>query len=136
LTEEIGLDSIYFIFDFGFGRTELKGAIINGIVYGDTTVVSVEDETPNLPTEFSLSQNYPNPFNPSTMIKYAISSGQYATLKVYDVLGNEVATLINEEKSPGTYEVEFTAKGLPSGIYFYQLKAGRFIQTKKLVLLK
>ena len=93
---------------------------------------------------YLLSQNYPNPFNPSTIIKYTVpsvetrhtSSLQMVTLKVYDVLGNEVATLVNEEKPAGEYEVEFNAKELPSGIYFYQLKAGLFNETKKMVLLK
>ncbi|MBU0456478.1 MAG: T9SS type A sorting domain-containing protein [Gammaproteobacteria bacterium] len=114
----------------------LKGCIIDGIVYGDTTVVSVGNETTNLPTEFSLSQNYPNPFNPSTKIKFTISDVRFTILKVCDVLGNEIATLINEEKPAGSYEIEFSAKGLPSGVYFYQFKAGSFIQTKKMILLK
>jgi len=88
------------------------------------------------PTEFSLSQNYPNPFNPSTRIKYAISSRQYVTLKVYDVLGKEVATLVNEEKPAGNYEVEFDATGLPSGIYFYRVISGNYSELKKMVLLR
>jgi hypothetical protein len=108
-----------------------------------TYPVTVENEK-NLPTEFSLSQNYPNPFNPITKIKYTIpsvetrhaSSLQMVTLKIYDVLGNEVATLVNEEKAAGDYKIEFDGTGLPSGIYFYQLKAVSFIQTKKMVLLK
>jgi len=119
----------------------LKGCVIDGVVYGDTTVVSVEDETPNLATEFSLSQNYPNPFNPSTSIQYAVSSKQFVSLKVYDVLGNEITTLVNEELPAGEYEVKFDSRDLihqtlPSGIYFYQLKTGSFIQTKKMLLLK
>lgn len=90
---------------------------------------------------FLLSQNYPNPFNPSTSIQYAVSSTQFVLLKVYDVLGNEVAVLVNEEKSAGNYEVEFSALGgnsftLPSGIYFYTLYAGSFVQTKKMILLR
>ena len=88
------------------------------------------------PTEFSLSQNYPNPFNPATNIQYAISSRQLVTLKVYDVLGKEVAILVNEEKPAGSYDVEFNASNLASGIYCYQLKAGDFIQSKKMILLK
>ena len=87
-------------------------------------------------TSYSLDQNYPNPFNPSTSIQYAVSSRQFVTLKVYDVLGNEVETLVNEEKSAGEYEIEFDAEGLTSGVYFYQLKAGSFVQTKKMVLSK
>jgi len=137
LTEEIGLDSLVIdLLDVYTSYVDLKGCIIDGIVYGDTTVVSVEDETLNLPTEFSLSQNYPNPFNPSTKIQYALSSKQYAILKVYDILGNEVATLVDEEKPAGEYEVKFDRRGISSGLYFYQLRAGSFVQTKKMILLK
>ncbi|MCH7964551.1 MAG: lamin tail domain-containing protein [Bacteroidetes bacterium] len=88
------------------------------------------------PLEFELSQNFPNPFNPSTKINYQIPKLSLVTLKVYDVLGNEVATLVNEEKSAGNYEVEFNATTLPSGIYFYKLQAGSFVETKKMVLMK
>ncbi|MEB2353934.1 MAG: T9SS type A sorting domain-containing protein [Ignavibacteriales bacterium] len=94
-------------------------------------------------TEFKLAQNYPNPFNPSTRIQFAVSSTQYVTLKVYDVLGNEIATLVDEKKSIGNYEVEFNANNLTSGVYFYQLKVyyendkdGNSVQTKKMVLIK
>ena len=95
----------------------------------------VEQEV-SKPEHFNLFQNYPNPFNPSTLIKYAIGSRQHATLKVYDILGNEVATLVDEEKPAGTYEVEFDASKLVSGIYFYKLQAGGFIKIRKMVLLK
>jgi len=92
------------------------------------------------PLTFALEQNYPNPFNPSTSIQYAISSKQFVTLKVYDVLGNEVATLVNEEKAAGSYEVEFQSavggRQLASGIYFYKLQASDFTQIKKMILLK
>ncbi|GIK60592.1 MAG: T9SS type A sorting domain-containing protein [Ignavibacteriota bacterium] len=107
--------------------------------------VGVGNEIDNLPATFSLSQNYPNPFNPSTKIKFEIpdqvwNDNRFVTLKVYDVLGNEIATLVNEEKQPGTYEVEFNTssiKHLPSsGIYFYQIKAGNYTETKKMILLK
>jgi hypothetical protein len=94
------------------------------------------EETEQLPIEFSLSQNYPNPFNPSTKIKYSIPQSSYVAVKVYDVLGNEIETLVNEEKPAGTYEVNWNAASLPSGVYFYQLKAGEFVQTKKMVLIK
>jgi len=103
-------------------------------------VVNVENE--NVPATFNLSQNYPNPFNPVTSLQYAIGSRQFVTLKVYDLLGREVETLVNEEKPAGEYEVEFNAanllpKGsLTSGIYFYQLKAGSFAETRKMVLIK
>ena len=90
---------------------------------------------------FVLQQNYPNPFNPTTIIKYSIPTNVKrgtlnVSLKVYDVLGNEIATLVNEEKQAGNYEVEFNAANLPSGIYFYQLRARSFIETKKMILLK
>jgi hypothetical protein len=113
----------------------------------DTTFVidtfpSVEDSTNSfVPAEFSLIQNYPNPFNPITTIKFQIpdqarNDNTAITLKIYDVLGNEIATLMNEEKPAGSYEVEFDGSSLPSGIYFYQIKAGSFVDTKKMVLIK
>jgi hypothetical protein len=88
------------------------------------------------PAVFSLSQNYPNPFNPTTTIKYQLPASSKVTLKVYDVLGNEVATLLNEEKEAGTYEVMFEASNYSSGVYIYRLQAGSFIETKKMVLLR
>jgi hypothetical protein len=95
---------------------------------------AVEDESQF--SDFKLEQNYPNPFNPSTKIKYQIPVGGFVTLKVYDVLGNEVVTLVNEEKPAGSYDLEFNAVGLPSGIYFYTLRATNYIQTRKMILLK
>jgi len=85
---------------------------------------------------YSLSNNYPNPFNPATTIKYQIPEISFVVLKVYDVLGNEITTLVNEEKSIGSYKVEFDATGLPSGTYFYRIQAGNFVETKKMVLMK
>jgi len=85
---------------------------------------------------FNLEQNYPNPFNPVTRINYQIPERSLVSLKVYDVLGNEIATLVNEEKPAGYYEIEFNAANLPSGIYFYKLRAGEFVETKKMVLLR
>lgn len=90
----------------------------------------------NLLNEYSLDQNYPNPFNPSAVIKYALGGRQHATLKVFDILGNEVATLVNEMKDAGAYEVEWNASSLPSGIYFYTLRTSSFTQTKQMLLLK
>ena len=100
----------------------------------------VEVEIP-LVNEFSLSQNYPNPFNPATRMQYTIPEAvrgerQVVTLKVYNIVGREVATLVNEEKPIGGYEVEFDATKLPTGIYFYQLKTGDFIQSRNMVLMK
>ena len=85
---------------------------------------------------YHLYQNYPNPFNPSTKISWQSAVGSWQTLKVYDILGNEVATLVNEENAVGSYTVEFDATGLPSGIYFYRLQAGSFVETKKMLLMK
>jgi len=95
-----------------------------------------EDAGFNIPRNFILEQNYPNPFNPTTTIKYQLPELGFVTLKVYDVLGNAVATLVNKEKPAGEFEVEFDGKGLTSGVYFYQLKAGSVIETKKMVLLR
>ena len=105
-----------------------------------TTITNVKDEIASV-NDFVLYQNYPNPFNPTTKIKFQIpdqvrNDKSQVTLKVYDVLGNEVATLVNEEKPAGTYEVEFNGDNLPSGIYLYQLQEGSSTKTKKMVLLK
>ncbi len=105
-----------------------------------------ETKTETIPTEFVLEQNYPNPFNPTTTIKYSIPSiakanvaadfSQRTTLKVYDVLGREATTLVNKKQKPGNYQITFNASSLSSGVYYYQLKTGSFIQTKKMLLLK
>jgi len=139
-TEDIGPDSLFSGGWYGYGKTILKGCVINGIIYGDTTLTGIDDEENPTASEFKLEQNYPNPFNPSTVISYRLPVTSNVTLKVYDVLGNEIATLVNEEKPAGEYEVEFSPessiKNPASGIYFYQLKAGEFIQSKKMILLK
>ena len=83
-----------------------------------------------------MAQNYPNPFNPNTVISYQIPTMSNVSLKVFDVLGREVVTLVNKEQSAGSYKVTFNAQGLSSGIYFYVMRAGDLMQTKKLVLLK
>ena len=88
------------------------------------------------PKEFSLSQNYPNPFNPTTSIQYQVSSIEKVNLFVYDILGRQVKTLVNEVKSPGSYEVHFDASQLASGVYFYRLTSGSFMQTKKMMVIK
>lgn len=90
----------------------------------------------SIPTTFTLKQNYPNPFNPITIINYQLSSKSSVTLKVFDILGNEVETLVQEEKDAGYYQVSFDASSLSSGIYFYMLKADNFVQTRKMILLK
>jgi len=88
------------------------------------------------PDSYLLNQNYPNPFNPSTIISWQLPESKFVTLKIYDVLGNEVASLINEEKPAGNFEVEFNATALSSGIYYYKLVAGDFVDVKKMILLK
>ncbi len=90
----------------------------------------------SVPTEFKLEQNYPNPFNPATIIKFSVPQMERVNLKVYDLLGREVATLVNEEKAPGSYEVKFDGSNLASGTYFYRLQAGDFVQVKKMMLMK
>jgi photosystem II stability/assembly factor-like uncharacterized protein len=115
------------------------GKILKTITGG---VTSIEEEE-IIPSNFYLGQNYPNPFNSATKIKFTIpyvelghTASLYTILKVYDVVGNKIATLVNEKKTAGEYEVDFNAKQLPSGIYLYQLQVGKFTQTKKMVLLR
>jgi hypothetical protein len=112
----------------------LTGTIF-GAAWANGVLSAVPEELIN-PTEYLLSQNYPNPFNPTTTIQYAVSSRQFVSLKVYDVLGNKIETLMNEEKPVGTYEINWNAIDLPSGVYFYRLQAGDFVQTRKMILLK
>jgi hypothetical protein len=88
------------------------------------------------PASFQLSQNYPNPFNGTTELGFGISDWGFVTLKVYDILGREVATLVNEVKQPGTYTVQFDGSGLASGVYFYRLQASHFVQTRKALLIR
>ena len=107
----------------------------------DVLEITKVEATNSFPTNFSLSQNYPNPFNPSTTIKYSIPTAGAQNvvpvqLKIFDVLGKEVATLINEVKPAGNYSVSFKAENLASGIYMYTLKAGDFFDTKKMIYLK
>jgi len=118
---------------------DFSGELLPSISAFDSTLTDIEEKK-QVVTEFQLKQNYPNPFNPGTLIQYAIGNRQYVQLKVYDILGNEVVTLVDEFKPAGSYEVEFSAIGgasfLSSGVYFYQLKAGSFVETKKMILLR
>ncbi len=99
-------------------------------------VTNVEDNSTKLPNEFGLSQNYPNPFNPSTVISWQLAVGSMVTLKIYDLLGREVATLIDEFQQAGQYVKTIHGTSLPSGVYFYKIQAGDFTQTKKMILLR
>jgi len=138
----ITLNSVHFTDNQTGWAVGENGTILKTTNGGGVTFVG-EDENTSSPNNFILSQNYPNPFNPSTQIRYSISNTTLVTIKVYDMLGKEVTTLVNEENSPGNYEVEFNGNNLPagrqglaSGIYFYRLRAGNFVETKKMILLK
>ncbi|UCH64955.1 MAG: T9SS type A sorting domain-containing protein, partial [Ignavibacterium sp.] len=101
------------------------------------STTGIEDEIEGTVTSYKLYDAYPNPFNPTTSIKYELGSSQFVSLKVYDVLGNEIATLVNEEKATGIYEVRFNVSNdLTSGVYFYRLEAGSYSETKKMLLMK
>jgi hypothetical protein len=103
----------------------------DGVILSD-----VKKDNSSIPETFSLSQNYPNPFNPSTTISYSIPESRIVTLKIYDMLGKEVTSLLNEYKEAGTHSLQFNASSLSSGIYIYTIQAGEFRDSKKLVLLK
>ena len=125
----------------GLNIDELRTAIANSRNKYSQIPTSILDEKIERPGEFYLSQNYPNPFNPSTRIQYQVSRASNISLKIFDVLGNEIANLVNEYKHAGSYEVEFSTAetkigvSLPSGVYFYRLRAGDFVETKKMILL-
>lgn len=116
----------------------LRGCVIDSVLYGDTTTITdVEEEPLDMSVaEYKLSQNYPNPFNPSTIINYSVKDAGLVKIKVFDILGSEVATLVNENKSAGTYTVEFNAANLPSGVYIYTLQVNGFTSSKKMLLMK
>ena len=138
------LTGLYFRID-SYQLTKTTESSVSGVLYFDELravkkivgTTGIEDSEKLIPKDFVLYQNYPNPFNPVTVISYQLPVSGNVTLKVYDILGKEVATLVDEYKAAGRYETEFSATGeSASAVYFYQLKAGDFIQTKKMVLLK
>ena len=114
----------------------LKGCVINGIVYGDTTLTSVNNISSEIPGGFKLYNNYPNPFNPSTTIKFDIPVRGNVSLSIYNNLGKEVSTLVNTDLSPGSYETFWDASAFSSGVYFYRLETTGFTQTKRMMLIK
>jgi hypothetical protein len=133
--------------ELGYGTLyTLQGCVLNGVVYGDTTLTGISNNNTKLPGKYSLSQNYPNPFNPTTKIRFAIPAplsfpnapigNPGVMLKIYDINGREIQTLVNEKLNPGTYEVTFDGSNYASGIYFYRLTTDDFSDTKKLILLK
>jgi hypothetical protein len=100
------------------------------------TTTGIDDNSNKVVTDYSLSQNYPNPFNPATMISWQAPVSGHQTLKVYDLLGREVATLVDEFKTAGVYSIKFNAENLASGVYIYTLKVSDFISSRKMILLK
>jgi len=114
------------------GKDDVAEAAIEWI----NNSTSLRENNNELAFDYHLSDNYPNPFNPGTTILYQIPEQNFVTLKIFDVLGNKIATVIDEEKPAGSYKIEFNATGLPSGIYFYQLRAKEFVETRKMLLLK
>ena len=132
------------LFDYQLGTTIYKftvsgdkifAARFDGLYYRDVKVTSVEKPLKQ-PKEFMLYQNYPNPFNAVSKINYSVPQISFVTIKVYDFLGREIITLVNSEKSIGNYSITFDASKLSSGIYYYRMRVGDFVSTKKLVLLK
>ncbi|MCL4280433.1 MAG: T9SS type A sorting domain-containing protein [Ignavibacteriaceae bacterium] len=114
----------------------LAGTSGEGVYKSVNKTTSLENSFAELPASFLLEQNYPNPFNPTTNIRFKIAESGYVSLKIFDVLGNEIETLISGEKPSGDYEVKFDGRSLSSGIYFYQLRSGEIIQTKKMILIR
>jgi subtilisin-like proprotein convertase family protein len=107
-----------------------------GIQFNNQAVTAVNEEITGIPKKFALHQNYPNPFNPTTTIKYDLAKESFVKITVYDILGKQVQTLVNEQKKAGSYALEINASGLASGVYFYKIEAGTFVATKKMMLIK
>jgi hypothetical protein len=115
----------------------LRGCVIDGMLYGDTSiVVGLIQISTEVPKTFSLSQNYPNPFNPTAQIEFQIAKSGLVNLKIFDALGGEVATPVNDELAPGTYKADWDASNYPSGVYYYKLTAGNHTESKKMILVK
>jgi len=129
-------DTLFYIgsTSFNYGGSPLT--LISNSYQSDCYQISTVKGNKEQPAEFKLEQNYPNPFNPLTCIRFEIPNRTFISLKVYDILGNKIATLVNEEKPAGEYEVKFNASGLTSGIYFYRFQARNFTDTKKFILIK
>jgi len=133
------LDSTVYVYSVYIDKNNNKWLGDNNgyvVKYTGENITDVKDDKQSIPDNYFLSQNYPNPFNPTTKIVYQIPALNFVTIKVYDVLGNKIITLVNEEQTAASYEVEYDASKLSSGVYFYQLNAGSFIETKKMILLK
>jgi hypothetical protein len=133
ISPDFGFTGYSSFFYIGSIYKSLRGCVINEVVYG--TLLSA-DEDMHIPEKFILNQNYPNPFNPSTTISFGIPVREKVQILVYDVLGREVSTLVNEEKPAGEHSVSFDAAGLASGMYYYRIRAGEFSETRKMLLIK
>jgi hypothetical protein len=118
------------------GGTLFVGTAGGGVWKRALTELSVGPSSNKVPAQFSLSQNYPNPFNPATTVRYSLPHRSQVLLTVYNTLGQEVATLVQEQQEAGSYEVKFDGSALASGVYFYRLQTGSFVDTKRLLLLK
>jgi hypothetical protein len=120
------------------GESDTGIDIIKDALYSFSTTIptDVDEDLTALPEQYYLFQNYPNPFNPSTTIKYSVPQSSNVVIKVFDILGNEIETLVNEEKPAGTYEIDFDARNLSSGVYFYKMTGGNYSETKKMLLLR
>ncbi|MFA5012803.1 MAG: T9SS type A sorting domain-containing protein [Ignavibacteria bacterium] len=146
--KEDGLMIIYRTYSKNFGVTQvttweitssttnLVGCRLNGITYGDTLLTGAESISSEVPDSYSLGQNFPNPFNPRTVISFQLPAVSDVMIKVYDVQGRELQTLVNEKINPGTYETTFDGSNYSSGVYFYKLQTKNFTETKRMLLLK
>jgi hypothetical protein len=139
-TKDFGLTNYTYndIYIYSSGVTvTLIGCKINGVIFGDTSLTQIIGVSSSIPDKSELYQNYPNPFNPSTNIKYKTSNNKFITIKIFDILGKEITTLVNEKKNAGEYEVEFDGSNMPSGMYFYCLLInGLRVDTKRMVMIK
>jgi hypothetical protein len=116
------------------GNTQVISGFLADTLFS-SVLVAVNEEK-GLPTSFALSQNYPNPFNPSTTVRFDVSQTSFVTVKVYDILGREVETIVSREMIPGKYTITWNAYQMPSGVYFYRMTAGDFVSQKKMLLMK
>jgi hypothetical protein len=135
LPEQTGDKAVNVLEEIAFGRQRGKPVFSDTVSIVEKYVVGVK-ETGEVPLTYALHQNYPNPFNPVTTIKYSIPNTERVVLKVYNILGQEVITLVDEEQRPGVYEIKFNASNLSSGVYLYRLQAGKFVDVKKMMLVK
>lgn len=116
------------------GNTRIESGVLADTSIRRTIISTVKEQC--LPITYLLGQNFPNPFNPSTSIEYVLPKGSFVSLKIYNVIGEEVATLVSDVKSTGIHKAEWRGDGFSSGVYFYRLNTGDFIRTKKLILLR